>query len=107
MMPILRILDAILVPSLLVTAIALGFYLPFRLLGGRPGFVHGVGFCSVFTLLCSAILAYLFGGWGEHYLGTRWGVPIGVLVGGLSASILLNSVAGIIGSLLYAVFVHR
>ncbi len=46
--------------------------------------------------------AYLFGSWGEELLGTRWGVPIGLSIGGLIGSLVLNTIAGFIGCFVYA-----
>ncbi len=40
---------------------------------------------------------YVFGGLGEECLGTRWGVPVGLAIGGLIASFLLNFMAGLMG----------
>ncbi len=98
----LRLLDGFLTMSLLVGAAGIGFYLPFRLLGDRSGYRYGIAFCFIWTLLCSMMTAYVFGGWGEDLLGTRWGVPIGLSIGGLIGSLVLNTIAGSIGCIVFA-----
>jgi hypothetical protein len=99
-----RLLNALLLPSLTVAGIVIGFYVPLRLFGSRPGFTGGVVICSIFTLLGSAGGALLFGGWGEEYLGITWGVPIGIGVGSLIVSTLLNLLAGFSGNVLSVLF---
>jgi hypothetical protein len=101
MIVIMRVIDAALVLTLSIAAIPIGLYLAYRLGGCRPGFLRGVLFCSLPMLLCSVIGEFLIGGWGEDYLGTRWGVPIGIAIGGLCASFMLSFGAGSIGAFLY------
>jgi hypothetical protein len=104
-MHILRILDSLLVPGLVVVAIGFGFYIPLRLFG-RPGFTGGVVVCSLFTLLFSMMGAYLFASWGEELGGSQWGVPVGAAVGSLSTAIAMNCFAGFIGRLFYKMLNH-
>jgi hypothetical protein len=106
MVQIARALDALLVPLLSVAAIVTGFYVPLWLFGNRPGFLYGMVLSCILTLLGSVMGAYLFGSWGEQYLGSRWGVPLGTALGGLVTSIVLNLATGFIGNLIYMMF-HR
>ncbi len=102
MATILQLGRATLIPLLWIVAAVVGFNLPARLFGSRPGFLLAVGICSVPTLLCSVLGAFLAGGWGEDQFGPAWGVPIGVAIGSLLASIVANVVAGSVGILFHA-----
>ena len=55
-----------------------------------------------FTFLGTIMIATLTGALGEEVLGTAWGPPIGVFVGCLLGSFMLNSVFGSLGLLAWA-----
>jgi hypothetical protein len=46
----LRAMNVILVPALLIAGVTVGFYVPCRLFGDRPGFLIGVAGCFVFPI---------------------------------------------------------
>jgi hypothetical protein len=65
--------------------------------------ITGMAVLGGVTLFGSIMLAALTGGLGEEVFGTAWGPLIGVFVGCLLGSFVLNSLFGSLGVLAWAV----
>ncbi len=81
----------------LLAAFAFGFLIPIRTASHVEGFGAGMVVGSVFTLFGSLMCGYLIASLGEEWLGTMFGVPIGLFLGCLAGAVLLNYLFGGIG----------
>jgi hypothetical protein len=81
----------------LIAAFGLGFLIPLRYGPHVAGYIGGMLAGSSITLLAGVMVGYLVAGQGEDWLGTAFGVPIGLFIGCFSAVVLLNYFFGSLG----------
>jgi hypothetical protein len=74
----------------LVAGIGLGFVVPLRCGPHAGAFIGGMLAGSSITLLGAVMVGYLAAGQGEEWLGTAFGVPIGLFIGCFATVVTLN-----------------
>ena len=93
-----------LVIVLMTAGLVLGCVIPIRFCGHIRGFVSGMFFGGIVSLLGALMAGNLVGGLGEEFLGTGVGVPLGLFVGCSAGMCLSNCFMGSIGALASRMF---
>ena len=93
----MQYISASLVILTLIVAFGLGFLIPLRYGPHVAGYIGGMLAGSSITLLAGLMVGYMTAGQGEEWLGTDFGVPIGLFIGCFSVAVLLNYFFGSLG----------